>query len=184
MCSFCHVNHESIRSDSKIQFVEGLPVKELTTNENDENILFVFDDLIDQVYSSQLICNLFVQGRNRNISLILITQNLFTQLPFSRTIALNANYLLIFRIVRDQSTIGILSRQICPKNSKSFRDLFINTITKPYDHLLLNFSSDSDDLLRFQQNIFDEIPAFFISEDDIKRRTKSISSCSTTREID
>lgn len=96
---------------------------------------------------------MFTQGRNRNISTILITQNLFPQFPKARNISLNANYIIVFRNLRDAASINHLARQVCPSNSKSFRDMFINNINKPYSYLLLDFTPTTPDIFRFKSDI-------------------------------
>jgi len=56
-----------------------------------ESSLVILDDLLTDVYSKQL-CELFTLGsHHRNISLILITQNLFHQGRFCRNISLNGH---------------------------------------------------------------------------------------------
>jgi len=59
--------------------------------------LVVLDDLLNEAYSRD-VCYLFTNGnRHRNISVILITQNLFHQGRFSRDILLNAKYLVVLK---------------------------------------------------------------------------------------
>jgi len=54
------------------------------------------ENLLIEVYSRD-VCDLFTKGRHhRNISVILITKNLFHQGRFSRDISLNAKYLVVF----------------------------------------------------------------------------------------
>jgi len=55
--------------------------------------LIILDDLLNDAYSKEM-CDLFTKGSNhRNISVILITQNLFHQERYCRNISLNAKYL-------------------------------------------------------------------------------------------
>jgi len=52
--------------------------------------LVILDDLLNDIYSKQ-VCSMFKRGRHhRNISVILITQNLFHQVRYCRDISLNA----------------------------------------------------------------------------------------------
>ena len=54
--------------------------------------LIILDDLLNEVYSKD-VCDLFTKGsHHRNISVILITQNVFHQGLFCRAISLNAKY--------------------------------------------------------------------------------------------
>jgi hypothetical protein len=71
----------------RIQFHEGVP--ENFENEEGKPALIILDDLLTEVYSEK-VCLLFTQGcHHRNISVILITQNLFQQGRYCRDISLN-----------------------------------------------------------------------------------------------
>ena len=75
--------------------------------ENPENIptLIVLDDLMDTAYSTK-VSELFTKGsHHRNISLVLMTQNLFHQGPSSRDISLKSKYIVVFKNSRDKTQI-------------------------------------------------------------------------------
>ena len=85
-------------------FVKGVP-----DFENPENVptLIVLDDLMDSAYSTK-VSQLFTKGsHHRNISLVLITQNLFHQGPSSRDISLNSKYIVVFKNPRDDSNCAL-----------------------------------------------------------------------------
>jgi hypothetical protein len=92
-----------------VSFVKGVP-----EFENSENVptLIVLDDLVDSAYSTK-VSELFTKGsHHRNISLVLITQNLFHQGPSSRDISLNSKYIGVFKNPRDNTQIVHLDRQV------------------------------------------------------------------------
>ena len=65
--------------------------------------LIILDDLLNDAYS-QVVCELFTEGsHHRNISFILITQNLFHQGKYCRDISLNAKYIVVLKNVRDRN---------------------------------------------------------------------------------
>jgi len=67
-----------------------------------EPSLVILDNLLTDVYAKQ-VCELFTRGSHyRNISVILITQNLFHQGRFCRDISLNAHYIVAMKYVRDK----------------------------------------------------------------------------------
>jgi len=71
-----------------VRLYKGVP--EDFGSANCEPSLVILDDLLTDVYSKQ-VCELFTRGsHHRNISVILITQNLFHQGRFCRDISLNA----------------------------------------------------------------------------------------------
>ena len=83
-----------------VRIHEGVP--EDFGSANGEPSLVILDDLLTDVYSKQL-CEMFTRGsHHRNISVILITQNLFHQGRFCRDISLNAHYIVAFKNVRDK----------------------------------------------------------------------------------
>lgn len=178
---------QSIRDDVTIPLVfhEGVPTEELIRNENNENVLICLDDLLECAFKSGVVSSLFTQGRNRSLSVILLIQNLFPRYPNARNISLNANYLIIFRNLRDSSSLIHLAKQVCPSNSKAFSEMFINNVNTPYSYLFMDFTPTCSDLLRYRQDIFSESPTVFINETEIKRNgteTKSESN-STIQEI-
>jgi len=64
--------------------------------------LVILDDLLNDVYSRQ-VCDLFTRGsHHRNISVILITQNVFHQRRYCRDILLNSHYVVALKIVRNK----------------------------------------------------------------------------------
>jgi len=76
---------------NNIRLNKGVPEK--FENKNGKPCLIILDDQLG-VYSKE-VCNLFTKGsHHRNISVILITQNLFHQGQFCRDISLNAKYLV------------------------------------------------------------------------------------------
>jgi len=73
---------QSTALGNNIPFNEGVP--ENFENNNGKQCLIILDDLIDDVYSEE-VCNLFSNGSHqRNISVILFTQNLLHQGRFTK----------------------------------------------------------------------------------------------------
>ena len=73
-----------------ITYQEGLPEK--YGNALGEPSLIILDDLLNQVYSRD-VCDLFTKGsHHRNISVLLLTQNLFHQGTNCRDMTLNIWY--------------------------------------------------------------------------------------------
>ena len=123
-------------------------------NSTGEPVLIILDDLLQEAYSKD-VCDLFTKGsHHRNISVILITQNLFHQSRFSRDISLNAKYIVIFKSVRDKNQFMYLARQVYPENSSSLYEQYLDATRRPHGYLLLDLSQDTDDLLRFRTDIF------------------------------
>ena len=77
----------------KVRFHVGVPEK-IGEAQGGKPCLVILDDLLNDVYSEQ-VCDLYTKGsHHRNISVILITHNLFHQGHYCRDISLNAKYLV------------------------------------------------------------------------------------------
>jgi hypothetical protein len=55
---------------------------------------------------------------------------------------------------RDKQQISILSKQISPNNSKYILEAYKDATVKPYDYLLLDFSPETNNIIRLRSKIF------------------------------
>jgi hypothetical protein len=142
---------------NEVRFHEGVPQN--FGNVHGKPCLIILDDLLNEVYSKD-VCDLFTKGsHHRNISVILITQNLFHQGRFCRDISLNAKYSVALKNVRDKSQFQYLARQVHPEDSDSLYKAYLDATERPHGYLILDFAQDTDDLLRYRTNVFpDEYP--------------------------
>jgi len=140
-----------------IQFVEGIP--ENFGNAQGKPSLLILDDLLNEAYSDK-VCDLFTKGsHHRNVSVILVTQNLFHQGRKCRDISLNAKYVVALKNVRDRNQFSFLARQVYPENSDSLYRAYLDATSRPHGYLILDFAQDTDDRVRFRTNVFpDECP--------------------------
>jgi len=169
-----------IKNDHILNFHAGCPTEEMLDNSEKEQILFILDDLLESCFASDTVSSIFTQGRNRNISVILLSQNLFPPYPKSRNISLNANYIIVFRNLRDSSSISHLARQIFPENSKSFCELFIKNVSSAFSHLVFDFTTTNVDFLRYRENIVSEHPIIYSNDEII---SKNAEKYKTSNEI-
>jgi len=140
-----------------VSFHEGVP--QYFGDDHGRPCLIILDDLLNEVYSKN-VCDLFTKGsHHRNVSVILITQNLFHQGRFCRDISLNAKYSVALKNVRDKSQFQYLARQVHPEDSDSLYMSYVEATERAHGHLLLDFAQDTDDRLRYRTNVFpDEYP--------------------------
>jgi len=93
----------------------------------------ILDYLINDVYSKQL-CELCTRcSHHRNISVILITHNLFHPGSYSRDISLNAHYVVELKNVRDKKQFMYLSNQVYPEDSLRFYNAYLDAAHRPTD---------------------------------------------------
>jgi len=109
---------------------------------------------MDSAYCKS-VSELFTKGsHHRNISLILITQNLFHQGQSSRYITLNSKYIVVFKNHRDKTQIVHLARQVCPENIARFHKTYLEVCKEHHKYLFLDITQSINDLLRFGNKIF------------------------------
>lgn len=102
--------------------------------------LIVLDDLMTSAYT-KTVCELFTKGsHHRNLSVILITQNLFHQGKYCRDISLNCKYLVLFKNPRDKSQIYPLARQVFPENPSSFVKVYKDATANAFGYLFLDLT--------------------------------------------
>ena len=125
-------------------------VKCVPDYKNPENVpmLIVMDDLIDTAYSTK-VSELFLKGsHHRNISLVLITQNMFYQIPSLRDISLNSKYIV------DKTQIVNLARQVYTEKFSSFHKTYLEAYKDPHSNLFLDLTQSINDVIIFRTMIF------------------------------
>lgn len=107
--------YDRMEDDDKlgIMFNNGLPSKETLDSFVDGNHnIIVLDDLMHDVISSKETQDLFTRGsHHKNVTIIYINQNMFSQGKCARTIALNCHYFILMRNMRDVFQINVLAKQ-------------------------------------------------------------------------
>jgi hypothetical protein len=139
----------------RIEFVCGLPDVE-SLNKNDNNLI-ILDDLIEKVENDVSMLNLFTKDvHHKNLSVFLLTQNIFTQGKYTRTISRNCQYLIVLDNPRDPSQIFHLARQMFPGkgNSNFLIKVYEEVMSKPYSYLFFDLRVSTPKALRVQANVF------------------------------
>ena len=144
---------------NNITFHEGLPTKEmiesLGSEEEEDHSLMVIDDLMDEICKSAEMCALFTRDvHHRRISVIMITQNIYHQSKYSRTISLNTSYLILMKTCRDLQQIYHLSRQMFPSTPKRLLEAYEDATRRPRGYLVVNnLTGSGDEDVRLSTNI-------------------------------
>lgn len=124
--------------------------------------LIIIDDLMDEAGNSKQVSQLFTKGsHHRNLSVILVVQNLFHQGKVMRTISLNSHYIILFKNDRDRGQIMHLATQSFPGKSHFLNDAFNKATERAHGYLLLDFSPRRvddkqvfSDILPFEEGLF------------------------------
>ena len=142
---------------SNITYQEGLPSED---QYDGTPKLVILDDLMHETNES--VAKLFTKiSHHRNVSVISITQNIFSRNKNSRDISLNVHYLTLFKNPRDKAQISYLARQVCPENSKFFMDSFYDATSSPHGYLFVDFKQETSDSDRISSDIFYKHPAVY-----------------------
>lgn len=140
-------------SKVNVEFIEGIPDLNMFSS-RDKNLLII-DDLMNDVGKSKHVSDIFTKGcHHRNISIILLVQNLFHQGPKMRDIHLSTNYLVLFKNPRDRTQITHLARQAFPENPQFLLNAYKEACSNPFGYLLIDFSQITPDNYRVSSGIF------------------------------
>ncbi len=118
-----------------------------------ENALLVIDD---QMHDSpdDLVKLFTVDSHHLGVSVIFITQNLFAQSKQYRTVALNAQYLFLFKSPRATTQVTTLARQLYDgRRARAFVDAYRHATTEPFSYLMVDLKPDTPERLRVRANV-------------------------------
>ena len=108
--------------------------------------LSIIDDFMHEIH--EVVAKLFTKGSHHmNTDARMLTQNIFHQNKHSRTISLNAHYMVLPKNVRDASQITDLAKKMDPGNVKSLKNSYDDATNKHYGCLLIDLKPDTSDLL-------------------------------------
>lgn len=57
----------AVRNNRLVTFHAGVPTEDMVKNEENKNLLFCLDDLLESAFSSEVVSEIFTQGRNRRV---------------------------------------------------------------------------------------------------------------------
>ena len=139
-----------------IEFHEGLPDAEKIRSLNDGKFnVIVLDDLMEKIIKSVDSQNLFTKFcHHYNITAIFITQNIFAQGPYSRSINLNTHILVLFKNKRDETQIHIIGKQLFPGKKQVFIEAYEDATSEPYGYLMVDCDPSSLDQFKLRTKIF------------------------------
>ena len=143
---------EEINTD--IEYRQGLPTEQdFKSCPNDDHCIVVIDDMQVSALNNIFIANLFSrESHHRNISVILILQNLFHQRKYCRDISLNTYYFILFKNPRDIQQIKLLGRQLGMQ--KKLLDVYLDATEVPFGYLLIDLSPGNSDSYILRSCIF------------------------------
>ena len=112
----------------------------------------MLDDLIAE--TDGRVTDLFTKkSHHSNTSVIYLVQNLFPKHKESRTIRLNAQYMVVFKNPRDTSQVTHLAKQMHPGRVKFVQEAFKDATSVPYGYLLVDLKQDTPEDMRLRTTI-------------------------------
>ena len=126
-----------------LECVEGL---------NNRNLV-VIDDLMSE--TDEGVTKLFTKNSHHcNTSVIYhLVQNVFQKGKESRTISLNAQYMVLFKNPRDNTQVVKLAKQMFPGRVKYMQEAFRDATSVPHGYLFVDLKQSTPEYLRLRSNI-------------------------------
>ena len=116
--------------------------------------VLVLDDLMEEGGQDKRVLDLFTKdSHHRNITVLYLTQDLFPPGKFSKTINLNAHYIVAFKNPRDHSGIRTILLQAFPDRWRQVLRLFKRVTSRPFGYLMLDVHPASDDRYRLWSHL-------------------------------
>ena len=150
-------------------FQHGVPtdIHEVATG---RPCLVVLDDLMQDAYQDKSVSDLFSKmSHHNNVSVILITQNIFHQGRQARDISLNCKYFVLVKNPRDQKQFGVLARQMWPSRWRDVEEVYKDATREPHSYLVIDCAQDTNDCLRLQTDIFADDHVCTVYVPDVNR---------------
>ena len=143
-----------ILNDSRTSYLSDVPDRDLLQNAKKESIIIVLDDFGGAAGKNEDVSDVFMRfSHHNNVTMVVITQNLFQKSKHFRDITLNCNYLVYFNNLRDRSQIYHLARQLNPEISRELVRLYIEECG-PHGYLFFDLCQRTHPLLRYRTDIF------------------------------
>ena len=131
-----------------IVLVEGL-ASGLEEIDGSRPTLLILDDLMDEAGDAKEVSELFTKGsHHRNLSIMMLVQNVFHQGKIMRTVSLNTHYMILFKNPRDAGQIRCLANQLFPGKTTFLIDAYKQATQKPHGYLLLDFKQSTQEKYR------------------------------------
>lgn len=110
--------------DIPIQVREGIPAEGEVINKHGAHQLYIFDDLMDQFFSSDVMKTLIISdSHHKNLSVMVTTQNYFSPEKHRITILRSCSIQVIFKDKTDRSTTRNISSRLTG-DSEMFPQIF------------------------------------------------------------
>jgi hypothetical protein len=141
----------SLKKDG-FEIYNGIPTKEEIL-ERPKNTLLILDDLINEI-DPKYLETLYIKGSHHwNVSIILVTQNLFDK--NIKVARINSHYIILMKNPQGLLQIRTLGSHLFPGKLNYFLEAYNDAIEQnPYGYLVINLKPTIPDDLRLSTNLF------------------------------
>src|SRR5882724_7625712 len=140
-----------------IELIDGIE-NELEFNSEINNFLII-DDLMQDAVKSNIVSDYFTKtSHHKNLSVILLTQNIFQQGTVGRTININSHYMVYFKNPRNSQQIAYIGRQIFSNGGNVLKEAYEDAIARPYGYIFIDYKQNTPEKLRIKTNILPTDP--------------------------
>lgn len=146
---------DSFHDMTNVDFRKGVDIPEVDIS---QHTLIVFDDLMHEIVNSKDALDLFCLGsHHKNITIVLLLQNIYVQGKHAKSIMMNVHYMLVMNNARDIHQIKNLGRQL--GMGSTVEEAYNDCMRQPYGYLLISLSphhicTDTTVSLRLRNGIF------------------------------
>jgi len=129
---------------SNVEWHEGLPTKPYMDDISDA--ILVLDDLMAAGVNNPALMSVFTEGsHHKNITVILLMQNIFHQGTKARTMHLNTQYMVLFKNPQDRQQIKTIAMRMYPEKWRGFLEKFEHETGKPYGKVILDLRPNTQE---------------------------------------
>lgn len=149
--------YDNFKTKSTVAFINKLPSSQDVSTRcspfaKTGGSLIVIDDFMQDITAD--ISEIFtVLSHHLNLTVLLLTQNLFPRSKYARDISLNSTYIVVFKNPRDVSQITNLAKQLAPGSSRNILFAFKEATLNPYTYLLFDNHQKTPDNLRIRSDV-------------------------------
>ncbi len=162
---WCKGEDQLLKLPETVEVHDGLDV--IDEIDGSEPTLLILDDLMQEAGDEKQVVNLFTKGsHHRNLSVIMLMQNMFHRGKFVRTMSLNTHYMVLFKNPRDAGQIRVLAGQLFPGNTQYLVDAYKQATSRPHGYLLLDFKQDTSDKFRVVSDVLPNEGGFYYVQEE------------------
>jgi nucleoside-triphosphatase THEP1 len=143
------IYYELAATFPNLEIVEGIPADYIENpgayKKRSEHHLLILDDLARSAAKCPAVDDLFTKvARHWNITVFLISQNIYHKGPHLREISLNCTVLVLTKNNRDPGQIATLAKQLEPQNPKFVIDAYNKAMQlRPFGYLVVDLSIET-----------------------------------------